>query len=52
MTYNFNERDLTIELAKIWLKGQDLTQKTPTEVKEMFFKSLYEVEQANVERWG
>ena len=42
---------LEYDLAKIWLAQQDLSNKTPKEIKEMFLTQLRKLESANVERW-
>ena len=42
---------LAIEIAKIWLAGQDLSDKTPEQAKIIFFEALYKIEKCNVERW-
>ena len=42
---------LEYDLAKIWLAQQDLNNKTPKEIKEMFLTQLRKLEAANVERW-
>lgn len=42
---------LDVEITKIWISSQDLSDKTPEEVKIMFFDALYKVEKQNVERW-
>ena len=43
--------DEACELAKIWLAGQDLTAKTPEQVKEMFVDAMQRIHAHNVERW-
>ncbi len=46
-----NSPDLSADLAKIWLAGQDLSGKKPSEVKQMYFAALQEIDKTNVERW-
>lgn len=43
--------NLDYKLAKIWLDHQDLSNKTPEEVKVIFFEALHKIEKKNVERW-
>lgn len=43
--------DIDIELAKIWLNGQDLKMKTPEEVKLLFFDAVQKMSKVNPERW-
>lgn len=42
---------LNYDLAKIWLAQQDLKEKSPSEIKEMFLDQLRKLESANAERW-
>ena len=39
------------KLAEIWLNGQDLTSKTPEQVKQLYFKAWHEIQATNVEQW-
>ena len=43
--------NLDYKLALTWLKAQDLSQKTPEDVKALFFEALHKIEAHNVERW-
>ena len=42
---------LDIEITKIWLAAQDLSNVTPEKAKIMFFDALHRIEKQNVERW-
>lgn len=48
---NDNQALSDAKLAEIWLKGQDLRDKTPEDVKEMFFNAWHKMHRKNVERW-
>lgn len=39
------------KLAEIWLSGQDLTDKTPEQVKELYFDAWHKIQKTNVEQW-
>lgn len=43
--------DIDIEIAKIWLAGQDLRSLTPEQAKEKFFEAVHKMESVNPERW-
>ena len=43
--------DIDLELAKIWLAGQDLRECAPEQVKEMFFCAVRKMEAVISERW-
>lgn len=42
---------LDIEITKLYLSSRDLSDKTPEQIKELFFEILHKVESHNVERW-
>ncbi len=43
--------DIDIEIAKIWLAGQDLRSMTPEQAKEKFFEAVHKMESVTPERW-
>ena len=43
---------LNFELAKIWLEHQDLNQKTPEQVKELFFDAFHRIEKKECRTMG
>lgn len=44
-------KSVDYEIAMLWLKGQDLSEVTPEQAKELFFDALHRIQQTNVERW-
>lgn len=42
---------LNVEIAKIWLASQDLSNVSPEQAKIMFFEALHKIEKQDIERW-
>lgn len=43
-------KNIDIELAKIWLAGQDLSQMPPEQVKVTFYDALYKILNTKIEK--
>lgn len=51
MAKEVDDKQLHHDLAIVWLNAQDLSDASPTEIVELYFKALRKIQTYPVERW-